>query len=569
MQLNAKQMAYLTSLGLTADASDIQAKAFVVTLGKLQRTYLDSLAEPDEPAGRATNPPANATPPATPPATPAGNTPPVTPPTPPATPATPPATDPQATVRDLLATERQRTRHAQAVATQLGLGETWAQKQVDGGFTVEQINAAALHQAAANRPPVPLAPSDTQVGVDRQGAAVAAAVIDTFIQRAGAPLLEIDGFSGLPIVGRTRQPHEWAGRFRGNSLMIAQQFLAMCGRSVAGMTAPQIAQALFVNGPRVNVVGQGGMLTSADFPLLLANAIGVSMQARYATYPIEWRKFAVDTPVGDFRTQSVITLGELPILPQVLEGGEYTYVTFGEAREQYVLAKRGHIVALSWEAVVNDQLGAFALMQAKEGDAAARTDDVLAFAVLTGNPTMGDTGALFNATAVTTAGGHANLVAAGSGAPPSATTYGAMILSMKTKPAPKKNLSDTSTFIVADPKVIICPVALEPTVDVLNVAEMDPALPRDQSRPNIYRSRFVRASHPLLDAVATSGAFSWFACTDPAVQPAMIMAYLDGMQGPQFTQESGFDNDSRKFKVTHCRAAKATDWRLWFCNAGY
>ena len=589
MTLNKRQREYLGTIGLAADATDSQVQAFAATINAAQTAFFNRLADPPtgqqggDGAGQGASPPDAAggrlgaadaqgdsqRPRVAPRGDTRSNTPDLSS-SPPSTPPAPPA-DAQAAVRAAMTAERQRIAHVQGVARSLGLGETWAQQQVDGGFSTDVVNAAAVHQAAANRPPVALAAAgaggSVQVGVDRGGAAVAEAFVDAMaLQIGGGPLLDRDGYTGRPIVGTTRQPHQWAGRFRGNSLMLASQFLQMCGRPIEGLSAPQIARAVFCEGqPRLPLLGLGGMVTSADFPFLLANAVGISLQQRYALYPVQWRLFAVDTPAGDFRTQTLVRHGELPILPEVKEAGEYTYVTFGEEREQWILGKRGHIVALSWEAVINDQLGAFGRILAMEGDAAARTDDTLAFAVLTGNPLMGDGVHLFDTAT------HANNVAVGSGAPPSMTTYTAMIRAMKTQAAPKRNAADANVYIVADPRVIICPVALEATVDILNLAERDPDIdvPMGLNRPNIYRSRFARASHPLLDAVATVGAFSWHACTDPAVNPAMIMGYLDGMAGPQLTQESGFDQDVRKYKVAHARAAKATDWRLWYRNVGY
>lgn len=563
MKLNAKQRAYLTSLGMAEDAGDVQVKAFTQTLGKAQTAFLGSLAEAEAPASPA--PPAPPSPPTPAEPTPAPQasrpTPPAAPPAPPAT----PADDIQAQVQAASRAERQRCQHVRGVAQQLGLGESWAMQQIDGGFSVDQVNAAALTQAAANRPPVPIAGPRVEVGTDRHGAAVADALTDSFIQRIGGAMLQRDRYSGLPIVGQAREPHEWAGRFRGNSLDMARNYLTMCGRSTEGLSAPELARAAFLDCPRVPMVGAGGMHTSGDFPMILANAIGITLQQRYALYPVQWRKFAIEAPAGDFRTQTLVRHGELPVLPQVNEAGEYTYVSFGEEREQWLLTKRGHIVALSWEMVVNDQLNAFGRVLAMEGDAAARTDDTLAFAVLTGNPLMGDGVALFDTAT------HANNVAALSGAPPSIATYTAMILAMKTQAAPRRNAADAAVFIVADPRVIICPVALEATVDILNLAERNPAIdvPTGLNQPNLYRGRFTRASHPLLDAVATVGPTTWFGCTSPTENPAMILGYLDGMAGPQLTQESGFDQDVRKFKVMHCRAAKATDWRFWYRNVGY
>lgn len=569
--LNARQIAYLQSLGLPQGASDVQVNAFVGSLGAGQAKFLEALAAwTDTPEGTGDRGPGTGTAAATPAVQPVAAV-----PQPPAAEqpvaAVPQMPDLVSQVQAAARAERSRCAHAQAVARQLGLGDQWAAAQIDGNFSVEQINGAAVSQAAANRPPISFG-HDAQVGTDRHGLAVGQALVDALLCRAGTPLLEVDPSTAMPTPGRIRAAHPLAGRFRGNASMLAATYLQLCGRDIIGMSAVELARAVFVGCPKVNfLASSGGMLTTSDFPLLLANAAGMSMQTRYALAPTQWRIFATEAPAANFLTQTLLKVGSLPILPEVKEGGEYTYVNFGEDAETWALVKRGHILALSWEMILNDQLGAFNRAIEMEGDAAARTDDTLAFAVITANAAMRDTGALFNATAVTTAGGHANYVAHGSGAAPSVITLNAARAAMAVQSAPPKNLADTRVPLNIQMGVLIVPVALKGTAQVLNRAQYDPAAVAGTLTPNTWQGAFGQgpaekiASHALLDA---ADPVAWYVCTDPAVQPAMILGYLDGYRGPQMTQESGFDTDVRKFKVSHARVAKATDWRLWYGNNG-
>jgi hypothetical protein len=467
-----------------------------------------------------------------------------------------------------MAAERSRIAHIQGVAARLGLGEAWATAQINGGFSIEQVNGAALTQHAANAGPAPIAAPRVELGVDRHAAAVGQSLVDAMLIRGNSPLLAINPDTRMPIPGQARQAAPFAGRFRGTAVMMAQQFLELCGRSTVGMSGPEIAHAAFVGGPRVAVMGSAGSMTTSDFPYLLATAAGISMQARYMQYPQQWPLFAVERPANDLREQHIVKKGALPILPEVKEGGEYTYVAFGEDREIWQLAKRGEIVALSEEMIINDQVGAFMSTLADEGDASARTDETLAFSVITANAAMNDTGTLFNATAVTTAGGHANWVAHGSGAAPSVTTLNAMEAAFGAQSAPPKNLADTRVYLDIYPGVLLVPRALRASAILLTTAMYDPAGTAGTLPPNPWNGKLKVASHRILDAVATHGGKQWFACTDPSVAPAMILGYLDGMRGPQLSQESGFDTDTRKFKVKHYRAAKATDWRFWYGNDG-
>ena len=96
-------------------------------------------------------------------------------------------------------------------------------------------------------------------------------------------------------------------------------------------------------------------------------------------------------------------------LLQTNEHGEFKYGTMRDGAETYQVITYGRIVPLSRQAIVNDDMRAFDRLTTAFGFSARRLENRLVYAQLTSNPTMADGGALFNATAVTTAGGHANL----------------------------------------------------------------------------------------------------------------------------------------------------------------
>lgn len=135
------------------------------------------------------------------------------------------------------------------------------------------------------------------------------------------------------------------------------------------------------------------------------------------------------------------------------EGGEFEEVSTTDSKESYKLVNWGEIFSVSWEAIVNDQLSAFTRVPQMQGSAMRRKQNRLVYAILLNNPTMADTGALFNATAITTAGGHANLTT-GSGAPSVSTLNTLTQKMMEQKGADTTNggiLNLMPTFIIACP----------------------------------------------------------------------------------------------------------------------
>src|ERR1035437_315227 len=204
-EMNPRQLAYLESLGLPTGASQVQIDAFAQSLGAAQAGFLKALAAWVDTPVAGTPTLAGQTPP---PAAAAGAAPSATPsqaatpaavvretasvPAAAAAVAAPNLADLQSQIQNAGRAERGRVAHAQTVARQLGLGDSWAQAQIDGGFSAEQINGAAVMQAAANRPSVAMPGSHVEMGVDRHGAAVGQALVDAMLARTGTPLLALD-----------------------------------------------------------------------------------------------------------------------------------------------------------------------------------------------------------------------------------------------------------------------------------------------------------------------------------------------------------------------------------------
>src|SRR5207237_10324169 len=82
--------------------------------------------------------------------------------------------------------------------------------------------------------------------------------------------------------------------------------------------------------------------------------------ANYTAVPQTYRDYVKISTVADFRTVYRFAMnGAQGVLTQVAELSEYPEVALAEARYTYSVAKYGKVIPLSWETIVNDQLGAF------------------------------------------------------------------------------------------------------------------------------------------------------------------------------------------------------------------
>ncbi|MCL1462724.1 phage major capsid protein, partial [Klebsiella pneumoniae] len=84
------------------------------------------------------------------------------------------------------------------------------------------------------------------------------------------------------------------------------------------------------------------------------------------------------------------------------EHGEFKYGSVTDGGETYAVLTYGRIVALTRQAIINDDLRAFDRMVAGFGAAAMRLENRTVYSQLTANAAMADAVALFHAT-------HANL----------------------------------------------------------------------------------------------------------------------------------------------------------------
>lgn len=291
--------------------------------------------------------------------------------------------------------------------------------------------------------------------------------------------------------------------------------------------------------------------TTSDFPQLLTATGDRMLRSAYEAAPAGLKKIGRRTTAVDFRAKSRLQLGEAPALLEVKEHGEFTRGTMAEAKESYQLATYGRMFGLTRQALINDDLGAFADASVKFGRAAAEFEAQFLVTLFTSQsgagPDMHDGSALFHAD-------HGNL--AGSGAAPSVTTLGAARKAMRLQ----KGL-DGSTPINTAPRYILVPAALETAAEQV-VAQITAAKASDA---NPLAGKLDVVVEPRLDAVSAT---AWYLAGDPAVIDGLEYAYLETANGPEFFVREGWDVDGVEFKVRLDFGAGMLDWRGFYKNAG-
>ena len=256
------------------------------------------------------------------------------------------------------------------------------------------------------------------------------------------------------------------------------------------------------------------------------------------------KQLARQTSAKNFRAKMALMLSEAPTLEKVNQPGEFKSGTLSEAAETYRLETFGRIVAISRQALINDDLRAFTSLNTRFGTAAAEFEALQLLALLESNsgngPTMADGKTLFHAD-------HGNK--ARTGAAPSETTLDAARIAMR------KQTGLAGGRISVAPRYALVPAELETTMDKLVAATTGDVNP------------FANRLTPIVEARLTSPK-RWYLAADPAQMDGLEYAYLDGEPGPQIESRNGFEVDGVQIKVRMDFGAGFIEHRGWYANPG-
>ena len=292
-----------------------------------------------------------------------------------------------------------------------------------------------------------------------------------------------------------------------------------------------------------------GMHSTDDFPTLLTGAGKRYLLDTFNAQPSVLKALAKQRDVDDFRPINVARMSESPRYMEIVEGGEISYATVDETGTTYKVRTFARGFALSRNAVVNDDLGAFADFIGFMGKGAAETEALelaALFAQNSGNgPTMVDGSPLYHTS-------HGNK--AGSGAALSVTTLGAGRQAMRTMVG-----VDGKTPVGVAPKSLVVGPALETAAEVILTTIAAAAV----GDVNPFGGKLTLQVEPRF----TGNAWRLFA--DPAVMPTIEVAYLSGSgRAPNVQQKEGWDTLGIQFRGVNDFGCAATEWRGTFLNAG-
>jgi len=308
------------------------------------------------------------------------------------------------------------------------------------------------------------------------------------------------------------------------------------------------------------------LATTADFTGLVKNALNKLVTNQWAMLGRAgydwWQNISVTEHFSSIQDITGTLIGTVGDLPVVAEGAEYTELKVGDSPETASFVKYGGYIPLTLELIDRDQTRKLKAYARELGSAGIRKISKLVAEIFTSNsavgPTMADGGALFNATAVTTAGGHANLLTTAI----SIGQWDTVCAAVYNQPMLIKNaagLYGTGPKMAINPKFCLVPRTLQNTAWQMLKGEFV----REQ---NYVYDNVLKGSAVPVTVPEWTDVNDWAAVCDPVVAPAIYVGERFGLM-PEIYVAGGelspavFMNDEHRLKVRHFLAVWVNDFR--------
>jgi hypothetical protein len=308
------------------------------------------------------------------------------------------------------------------------------------------------------------------------------------------------------------------------------------------------------------------LATTADFAGLVKNALNKAVANQWDRLGREgydwWNSIVQVEHFTSLNDITGILVGTVGLLPTVAEQGEYTELAVGDSPEVASFVKKGGYVPLTLELIDRDETAKLRAYPRELANAGLRTlssriADVFTQASGTG-PTMADTGVLFNSTAVTTAGGHANLLTTAL----SATQWDVVAAAVYNQPMLIKQAASyygTGPKMAVEPRYCLIPRALRKTARDAFINAWD--VTDNKHAENLLKGEVV----PLVVPEWTD-ATDWAAVCDPAIAPGIVVGERFGIMPEIYvagreTDPAVFMNDEHRIKVRMFNAILVQDFR--------
>ncbi len=287
--------------------------------------------------------------------------------------------------------------------------------------------------------------------------------------------------------------------------------------------------------------------STGDFASILANVQHHSLRRAYMANRQTFRPLTNFSTASDFKEMSRSGFGGGESLVETPEGAKVTYGTIGEDDTKFKVRKFTRGWKVTGEAIVNDNLGAFARVPGNFGNAASRLESSLIWGLITSNPVMQQDGVqLFNAA-------HGNLGTA------SVININGLNAGMAAV-ATQRGIDNEEIDLEAN--FLVVPFAKQAVALQFTTA----TTPNAAGDVNVFAGMLKPMSERRLDTVSET---AWYLVASPQQVEGLEMAHLTGYEnGPRLTQVNDSSDFTMRFEAMHVVGVNMNDWRGWYLNPG-
>lgn len=294
-------------------------------------------------------------------------------------------------------------------------------------------------------------------------------------------------------------------------------------------------------------------VTSSALASIVKNTVNILMAADYSVREQWWAPIVREEDVDTLDQATLVRTFGISNLATIAEGDAYVETTWADEEETASWVKRGNYIGVSLETFLLDKLNVVRNLPTRLANAWYNTISALVSGVFTVNtaagPVLADTGALFNSTAVGSAGGHANLGTA-------ALSYASFIAARTAMMKQTDQPLGVGRRLGIRPKHLLVPADLISTAEQIRDSELVPTQDGGgTSGGEMQTNNAVRGQFNIVHVPDWTDTNNWAAVADPAQFPAIWLIWLRGRRTPELfsadDEKSGalFTNDELRFKV--------------------
>ena len=278
---------------------------------------------------------------------------------------------------------------------------------------------------------------------------------------------------------------------------------------------------------------------TGDFAEIITESVRTVMRDEAKVRAPLWRELANTENLPNFKETDLVMVDDAPDLMAVSEDGEYKQAIIKGSGEKIQLATFGREVAITRQAIINDEISLLSKLPRKFMQSGYRLSDKLMFnAILAGK--MGDGKSVFQAGSANKWGNLTTGIAKGD--------YEALIMALH-KSFATATTSEGDALDLRGEFLLASPDHASMLEAVLNTA----------SKPDEWNAAYKKFNKVIETARmnTVNGAIGLTSKDFDSV----IMGFLDGQMDPWLETGDGFTSDGAKFRITYDITSKVIDRR--------